>query len=520
MSFYQDPPSLGENQFLEDKFLYSYLQRFIPDNFKNEIFSDLENFGKRVSTDIYELSIQANNEEPKLINYDPWGKRIDFIKVSEAWKELEKISAREGIVAIAYERKFQEYSRLYQMSKLYLFHPSSAFYSCPLAMTDGAARLIEVYGNDYLKETAYQNLISRNENKFWTSGQWMTEKTGGSDVSNSETKALHDKENKYLLYGDKWFTSATTSQMAFTLAKIKDDKSLSLFYLETRNNEGSLNNIIINRLKNKLGTKALPTAELTLNGTESLLIGEIGKGVKQISVLFNITRIYNAICSISAMRRAIYLVYDYSNKRKAFGKNILEHPLHLKTINDMEKEFQHCFLTTFYTVYLLGKEENNITDNDEKALLRLLTPIIKLYTAKKAIEIVSESLECFGGAGYIEDTGLPVLLRDTQVLSIWEGTTNILSLDVLRALVKDNSLPIFTDKINKIISKIPNNFMIEEKANIINMLESINNFYIKNINNKDLMEYEARNFSFSLFKIISSALFIEHNYYLSKNKIL
>jgi len=514
MTFYQDPPLLLENQFLADKFLYSYLQRFIPDDFKKEIFTDLENFGKRVITDIYELSIQANNEEPKLINYDPWGKRIDFIKVSDAWKKLHNVSANEGIIAIAYERKFKEFSRLYQMSKLYLFHPSSAVYSCPLAMTDGAARLIEVYGDTYLKNKIYQNLITRNENEFWTSGQWMTERIGGSDVSNTETTAIHKKDKYYLLYGDKWFTSATTSEIAFTLAKIKDNNSLSLFYLETKNN-----NIMINRLKNKLGTKALPTAELTLNGAKSLLVGEIGKGVKQISVLFNITRIYNAVCSIALMRRAIALVYDYSKKRKSFNKKIIEHPLHLKTINDMEKIFQYCFLTTFYTVFLLGKEENNIANSDEKKLLRLLTPIIKLYTAKKCIEIVSECLECFGGAGYIEDTGLPVLLRDAQVLSIWEGTTNVLSLDVLRALLKDDSLPIFTDKINKILSKIPNNFMIEEKANVINMLENINNFYIKNISNKEVMESEARNFSFSLFKIISSALFIEHNYYLSKNDL-
>src|SRR5690606_4112745 len=230
---------------------------------------------------------------PVHIPYDPWGKRIDEIKVSDSWNQLHEIAAEEGIVAAGYERTQGEFSRLYQFAKLYLYHPSSAIYSCPLAMTDGAARLLELYGTEDMKERAYKFLTSRDPQTFWTSGQWMTERTGGSDVSGTSTIAKKEGD-QYKLYGVKWFTSATTSQMAMTLARIEGDEKLSLFYLELRDKSGELQNIQINRLKDKLGTKALPTAELTLSGTPATLVGEAGKGIKTISTLFNITRLYNA----------------------------------------------------------------------------------------------------------------------------------------------------------------------------------------------------------------------------------
>jgi alkylation response protein AidB-like acyl-CoA dehydrogenase len=324
-------------------------------------------------------------------------------------------------------------------------------------MTDGAARAIELYGSDELKRGALHHLTSSDPKQFWTSGQWMTERTGGSDVSGTSTVAK-PAGSEYRLHGIKWFTSATTSQMAMTLARIEGapegSKGLSLFYVKLRDGDGKLQGIRVNRLKDKLGTRALPTAELTLEGCPATLLGSPGDGVKKISSLFNITRIYNSCCAVGYMRRAVALARDYALKRRAFGKLLSEHPLHLETLSKLQVEFEAAFHLTFRTVELLGKDETGKATPAESATLRLLTPLVKLYTAKQAVALTSEALEAFGGAGYIEDTGLPRLLRDSQVLSIWEGTTNVLSLDALRAIAKENAAEPFLDNIESRLGSI------------------------------------------------------------------
>lgn len=437
--FYQDVPKLT-NTFESDINLTEYINRIIPDTYRKDVLKHLKAVGEKAAGEWCNWAEESEENLPVLTQYDPWGRRIDEISNSTAWKNLEKAASIEGIVATAFERKQQQYSRVYQMALLYLYHPSSAFFSCPLAMTDGAARAIELHGDSNLKQNAFNRLISRNPENFWTSGQWMTEQTGGSDVSGTATFAKPLGANHYELSGTKWFTSATNSQMALTLARIEGEKGLSLFYLETQNN-----NILVHRLKGKLGTWALPTAELSLNGSKAILVGQPGEGVKRIASVLNITRIYNSICALGHMRRAIDLATGYATKRKAFGALIINQPLHKKTLQDLETEFAKCFKLTFYVVELLGKEELNLASDTEKKILRALTPIVKLYTAKKCVSIASEALECFGGAGYVENTGIPRLLRDAQVFPIWEGTTNVLALDFLRVCEKENALETLTE---------------------------------------------------------------------------
>ncbi len=447
--FFQDAPSLA-NTFTSDQALQKLIKNRIPTEYQTHIQTHLEKVGEMAVGSWLEWSRYAETHKPELISFDPWGRRIDHIETSPAWKNLEMAAATEGIVATAFERKYAQYSRLYQTMLLYLFHPSSAFFSCPLAMTDGAARAIELYGDEYLKSHALKRLTSRDPKNFWTSGQWMTERTGGSDVSGTSTVAQKtSEENIYELHGTKWFTSATTSQMALTLACIESDpegsRGLSLFYLELRDENGLLNDIEVHRLKNKLGTDALPTAELSLKGTRARLIGKPCEGVKRIASVLNITRIYNSVCALGHMRRALDLAQNYSLKRKAFGALLAHHPLHQQTLCELEAEFIKCFKFTFYVAELLGKEECGLASDIEKKLLRILTPLVKLYTGKKCMSLVSEVIEIFGGAGYVEDTGLPRLLRDAQVFSIWEGTTNVLTLDFFRVCEKEQGLEVLIE---------------------------------------------------------------------------
>ncbi|MEK7357165.1 MAG: acyl-CoA dehydrogenase family protein, partial [Bdellovibrionota bacterium] len=280
MDFHQRPPTLS-NTFRSDESLKRVLRKYLAPDSLSAIEKHLDHVGELASTRWLEWSREAEANEPELIAFDPWGCRIDRIRTSSGWKNLEAAAATEGIVASGYERKYGDRSRIYQAALLYLFHPSSAFVSCPLAMTDGAARAIELYGDDQLKKGAFIHLTSREPSKFWTSGQWMTEKTGGSDVSGTSTIATR-RENAndgfdWELDGLKWFTSATTSQMAMLLARPAGaeagSRGLSLFYTELRDSEDRLKNIEILRLKEKLGTRALPTAELRLKGTPARLVG-------------------------------------------------------------------------------------------------------------------------------------------------------------------------------------------------------------------------------------------------------
>jgi putative acyl-CoA dehydrogenase len=437
--FYQQGPKL-QNQFLKDPLLSRYLKKKCPDSVYQEITPRLSELGELAAGPMLEWADEAERNPPQHVPFDPWGRRIDEIRVSSGWKKMDEIAARFGLIATGYERKQGEFSRLFQMSLLYLYHPSSAIYSCPLAMTDGAARAIELYGSPEMKARAFKHLTSRDPAQFWTSGQWMTEKTGGSDVSGTSTIARREGAG-YRLYGTKWFTSATTSQMAMTLARPEGaeagSRGLSLFYVELRDSAGSLQNIRIERLKDKMGTKALPTAELSLEGTPAQVVGGEGNGVRKISSLFNITRLYNSICSLGQMRRGIELATEYARLRSAFGRKLIEHPLHVLTLSDLQLEWMGCFHLTMKAIELLGKEECGKASETESALLRVLTPLAKLYCGKSNVAVASEVLECFGGAGYVEDTGLPKLLRDAQVLAIWEGTTNVLSLDMLRAFEKE-----------------------------------------------------------------------------------
>src|SRR6185369_4360292 len=438
--FQQAPPALG-NQYYEDRVLRSYLARVLPADVLSDIQESLAEMGRLAGGELYELQLADRLNEPTLTQWDAWGNRIDRIEVTPLWRRAERIAAEHGVVATAYEQKQGSQSRVHQCALAYLFTPSTDIYSCPLAMTDGAARTLLNSGNQALIDRAVPHLITRDPETFWTAGQWMTELTGGSDVGLSETVARQE-EGSFRLYGRKWFTSAIASQMALTLARPEGNppggRGLALFYLETRDERGHPRNIQINRLKDKLGTRKVPTAELTLDGTPAQLVKGTSEGVRNIAPLLNITRLWNGISAVSLMRRGVALASDYARKRVAFGAPLSEKPLHRDTLATIAAETEAAFHLAFYVAELTGRSETGEISEDDALLLRVLTPVMKLTTGKQSVMVASEVLESFGGAGYVEDTGLPVLLRDSQVLPIWEGTTNVLALDTLRALNDDS----------------------------------------------------------------------------------
>lgn len=510
--FYQDAPSLG-NQFETDVLLRAYLEWRLPPAIRDQVTPELVHLGERAVTELLALGDAAEAEPPRHVPYDPWGRRVDRIEVSDAWRALDRISAETGLVATAFERRHGAWSRVHQMAMLYLFHPSSATYSCPLAMTDGAARFLELHGDARTRE-AFDRLTSRDPSRFWTSGQWMTERTGGSDVSGTSTVArLDESGNTYRLYGTKWFTSATTSQMAITLARIEGapagGRGLSAFFVQLRDGDGALRGIRVNRLKDKLGTRALPTAELTLDGTPALLVGGAGDGVRKIASLFNVTRVYNAVAAVSGMRRALALAHDYAARRQAFGKRLADHPLHAETLAGLDARFHAAFHLTFQVVELLGREETGEATDAELAMLRLLTPVAKLFTAKQAVLVASEVMESFGGAGYIEDTRIPRLLRDAQVLPIWEGTTNVLSLDVWRAIERTDALAPWLEHVRAEMAGVRHPscaiaaFAVRSAAELIGA-------YVRRTTEPAQRELSARRLAFAIARTAAASRLVAH----------
>jgi alkylation response protein AidB-like acyl-CoA dehydrogenase len=512
--FSQPAPQLA-NQYTDDRVLRSYLARTLAPSVLHQIEPQLTEMGELAGGPLYGFQLEDRLNLPVHTPFDAWGNRIDRVELTPLWRAAEQLAARQGLISIAYERANGAWSRVHQFALVYLFTASTDVYNCPLAMTDGAARALCVSGNKILMQRALPRLTSRDPARFWTSGQWMTESTGGSDVGLTETVARQDGEGRWRLYGRKWFTSAVTSQMALTLARPDGTaggaKGLALFYLETRGEDGRLDRIVVHRLKDKLGTRKVPTAELTLDGTLALPVQGLSDGVRHIAPMLNITRTWNSVSAVGYMRRGIALARDYAKKRLAFGAPLAEKPLHLDTLAGMQAEFEAALHLTFFAVELIGRDETGELAPEEKDLLRLLTPIVKLTTAKQCVSVVSEALECFGGAGYVEDTGLPVLLRDSQVFPIWEGTTNVLALDALRSLGSGAALEALRKLLRELAQPVTEARLAASARKAQDACtEAVRWLDAAAAQGNEVVEAGARRFAVTLGRSLSLALLVRH----------
>lgn len=322
----------------------------------------------------------------------------------------------------------------------------------------------------------------------------MTELLGGSDVRGStQTIATHLEGNKYALNGLKWFTSAIDSDLTFTLAKIKSedgvvDNAPTLFFIKICNKDGSLNNINPIRLKDKLGTRQLPTAELILNGTVAEIASPPKKGIALIMNLANITRLHNITFSIAYMRRMIALLEDYSMKRKVFGKTLDSQPLHLIQFSHMKfiHEGNFLFLMQLLKMHSKFEADKNYKNKD---FLRILLPAAKIFAGRSSEEVCLEGIQCFGGVGYMENSNIPQIFRDTIVTSIWEGSINLLSFDFLKVVQSyPDAFKNLISKIGKRLKKMDHE-VIKKVSNIFISIETMGKHLLKE-------EKNARTFAF------------------------
>src|SRR5690606_5828199 len=329
-------------------------------------------------------------------------------------------------------------ARVVQHALLHLYGPESAPFSCPVAMSDGAAALLRHPEVDPAVRDAWlPRLIAADPATAITSGQWMTESSGGSDLSRAATTAYRSGD-AWRLTGEKWFCSAVDAPVAVALARPEgagDGSRVLAPFLVPRDQVG----VRVHRLKDKLGTRALPTAEVGLRDAYAVPLGDPTRpGLGRMMTLVRVARLHNAAAAAAGMRRGLAYARAFASARQVAGGVLAASPLHRATLGTLAVDTAGAFALAGHAFALLGRVEVD-GDPEAETELRIVAPLAKLATARLAVAAASELLECFGGAGYIEDTGLPRLLRDAQVLPIWEGTTNVLALDVLRAVVREDA---------------------------------------------------------------------------------
>jgi len=495
-----------------DWLVRSYLRHRLPPEIHAAFEPVLLELSDLASGPLWDAQLADRMREPVLTQWDPWGNRVDQIELTAVWHQAESLAARFGLTAIPYERRYEQWSRVCQFALVHVFHPVTDLYSCPLAMTDGAARTLLGSGNRRLIERAVPHLTSRDAAQFWTSGQWMTEATGGSDVGQSQCTAQQDGTLGWRLHGKKWFTSAATSQIALTLARPERNgpggRGLALFYLETRDATGAMNGIRVERLKDKLGSRKVPTAELTLDGCLAQLVGTTTDGTQAIEPMLRITRAWNSVCAASFARFGLGLARDYATKRQAFRATLADLPLHRDTLDEIDAESAAAFVLTFYLLELLGLDETTGLDTERGHLLRTLTPLVKATTGRQAAWAASETIEAFGGAGYVEDTGIPMLLRDSQVLPIWEGTTNVLSLDLLLRADLDAGLDVLT-RVALASCDGAGNSILAPAASVVRAALRAANDWHRNTTAMDIRQAGARRFALTIGRALALALLID-----------
>lgn len=500
----------SENFYKSDLIFQHYFANNFSSSAKNYIDSKLNNIGEKAALVMDKLSLLADKNTPQIIKRDFLGRTINQIAFHPSYQEMLKIAV-EG--EMFYTKWAPEMQKKYLGELNHLSFSISYFYAmsecglfCPLCMTDGVATLIDKFCTEEDKNRLLPKIYTKNTEEVFTGAMFLTEKRGGSDVGANIASATPIKGNEayYHLNGEKWFCSNANAEIIFALARtnptIKGTKGLSIFLIEKHKqpNPEALDFI---RLKDKLGVKSMASAEVELNNAVGKLIGEEFKGFKIMSEMINVSRVYNSIAALSTSRRALIEAFQFLTHRKTFGKMAIEHPLVRLKLEELGALNVANFYLNWRVIEALDAEENN---KKEKEMLRLLTPMLKKASADLGVYITREAMELMGGLGYIEDTVMPKLMRDVMVLPIWEGASNIMVLDMIRASLKTNGIGIMFQHIKQ---QAEQSSLYGEV--ILSKLNTLNKLFnsLKN-NNQEVIEASSKNLFEELTLLFQMSLLI------------
>ena len=430
--FNQAPPLHDYDPLAQDRALFEALRREGADWAE----ADVGELGRRAaSREAIAWGAQANENPPRLKTHDRYGNRVDEIEFHPAWHELMRLSISHGIHAGPW-REPREGAHVARAAKMLLVSQTEFGHGCPISMTYSAfpalqrqPDLLEAWAPHLLSLSYDPRSAPVGEKLGALVGMGMTEKQGGSDVRANTTRAAPAGDGAFALTGHKWFCSAPMSDAFLVLAQAP--RGLSCFLLPRFTPDGLRNLFSLQRLKDKLGNRSNASGEVEFDGAYARLVGEEGRGVQTILEMVNHTRLDCVIGSSALMRAALSQAAHHCAHRSAFGKRLADQPLMRRVLADLALESEAA------TVLMMRLARAYDQREEEAPLRRIATAIAKFWICKRAAPHVAEALECLGGNGYVEESGMPRLYREAPLNSIWEGSGNVICLDVLRALHKE-----------------------------------------------------------------------------------
>jgi acyl-CoA dehydrogenase len=453
------PDSRGQNFYLADPSAAALFALYLP----AELFAHLQphfvRLGALVGDRLDVLAGLADRNPPQLSVRSRSGQDESRIDKHPAYIEMERLAFADfGLAALSHRGGVLGWPApmppAAKYALTYLFVQAEFGLCCPVSMTDSLARTLKKFGDSQLVERFLPALTSLDFDELSQGAMFMTEQGAGSDVSATETLASLQPNGEWLLSGDKWFCSNADAALAMVLARTGPGdglKGVSLFLLPRELAEGGHNHYRILRLKDKLGTRSMASGEIRLEGARAYLIGERGAGFKLMADMINNSRLSNGVRAAGLMRRALSEALYVAQNRQAFGKPLIEQALMRRQIEKMTLVTEQARCMVFQTAHALAASDQG--EPNAYALARIMTPLIKFRACRDARKVTGDAMEVRGGCGYIEEWPDARLLRDAHLGSIWEGTSNIVALDVLRAIQREGSLPVLRTRVDRLLNE-------------------------------------------------------------------
>ncbi|EHR2755700.1 isovaleryl-CoA dehydrogenase [Salmonella enterica] len=437
--FNQPAPLNNSNLFLSDGALCEAVSREGA-GWDSDLLASI---GQQLGTaESLELGRLANAHPPELLCYDPQGQRLDDVRFHPAWHLLMQGLCANRVHNLAWEEEARAGSFVARAARFVLHAQVEAGTLCPVTMTFAATplllQMLPTTFHDWLaplRSDRYDShLLPGGQKRGLLIGMGMTEKQGGSDVLSNTTHAERLADDSYRLVGHKWFFSVPQSDAHLVLAQAKG--GLSCFFVPRFLPDGQRNSVRLERLKDKLGNRSNASAEVEFQDAVGWRLGEEGEGIRHILKMGGMTRLDCALGSHGLMRRAFSVAIYHAHQRQAFGKPLIEQPLMRQTLSRMAL----CLEGQTALLFRLARAWEQRREAKEALWARLFTPAAKFAICKQGIPFVAEAMEVLGGMGYCEESELPRLYREMPVNSIWEGSGNIMCLDVLRVLTKQHGV--------------------------------------------------------------------------------
>jgi acyl-CoA dehydrogenase len=440
------PDTRGVNYYDADPHLSFLLRRMLSPADFARAEAHLRALGKLAGERLETLAVDANKHAPQLINFDKRGQRVDEIIFHPAYHELGRVFYEQfGIAAMSYRDGVLGWPgrapHLVKFALAYIGQQAESGIFCPLSMTDTLSRVLLMYAPPDVQERYVPRLTATRYEDLFTGAEFLTEKHGGSDVGGATRTVARETPDGWRLSGDKWFCSNACADAILTLARPEGappgTRGLALFLVPRILPDGSRNSYTINRLKDKLGTRSMASGEVTFTNTFAHLISGPGKGFIHMTEMLNLTRVWTGMGSLAGMRRALLESQVHAAGRLAWNQSLDSFPLMRQMLLDLTLEVESCAALQFFAVQTLQRVDDGGTG--AQPLLRILTPLVKYYISKRSQWVVQEAMEIRGGNGYIEDWPNARLVRDADVNAIWEGSSNIVALDVARAMSREGA---------------------------------------------------------------------------------